>query len=113
MPPIESISCRWPVAAMPIGMSCKTGCAWSVMALIPFGRAKNNALAGQRMHEGSTGCTTDAPGSVERSGALNVGCAGVMRPEGEIHVASEGFDRALGGGAGAGRLRRDAGMPGG
>src|SRR5216683_4098851 len=108
MPPIESISCRWPVAAMPIGMSCKTGCAWSVMALILFGRAKKqrfgwakDARRKQRMHDGRTRFRGTIR-CVERC------CAGVNLPEGEIHVASEGSDRALGGGAGAGRLWRDA-----
>src|ERR1700681_1522620 len=34
MPPIESVSWRSPVAAIPIGMSCSSGCVLSLMARI-------------------------------------------------------------------------------
>src|SRR6266550_9110156 len=34
MPPIESVSWRCPVAAMPIGTSCSSGCILSLMARV-------------------------------------------------------------------------------
>src|SRR5437879_4674166 len=91
MPPIESTSRRRLVAAMPIGMSCRTGCASTVMALILLGQGQqNNALAEAKMHEGSKGCTTEVPrnlwcGSLDCCGPVAVvvpvapGC-GCRRP---------------------------------
>src|SRR5712691_8974751 len=59
MPPIESISRRRPVAAMPIGMSCTTGCASTVMALILLGRRWLQEHQKQRFGRGK-GCTKAA-----------------------------------------------------
>src|SRR5229473_2988065 len=40
MPPIESVSWRSPAAAMPIGISCSSGCGLSLMARVPSERPR-------------------------------------------------------------------------